>query len=99
MSAGKHVLSEKPVTENVAEAVELIRWYRTEISPMVSWAVGENWRYFDSLDYARQLVPRLGRLSQFRTLVYATVGPEWVFARYFGKRSFLPRKSRNLERL
>ncbi|PLB53608.1 oxidoreductase family, NAD-binding Rossmann fold protein [Aspergillus steynii IBT 23096] len=83
LSAGKHVLSEKPITENVAEAVELIRWYRSEISQTVSWAVAENWRYLDSLIYARQLVPQLGRLSQFRTLVYANIGPEWGLAQYY----------------
>ncbi|KAI9036533.1 Gfo/Idh/MocA family protein [Aspergillus affinis] len=89
LSAGKHVLSEKPITDNVAEAVELTRWYRSEISPTVNWSVAENWRYLDSLHYVRQLVPQLGRLSQFRTLVYINVGPEWSFARYFGKRFFL----------
>lgn len=74
----------------MAEAEELIRWYQSEINPTVSWAVAENWRYLDSLNYARQLVPQLGRLSQFRTLVYANISPEWKSSQCFGKRSTVP---------
>ncbi|THC95538.1 hypothetical protein EYZ11_004963 [Aspergillus tanneri] len=82
LSAGKHVLSEKPITEHVADAVALLQWYRE--TPMVAtWAVAENWRYLDSLVHARSLMPRLGRLSQFRTLLYDNIGPKWHLARYF----------------
>jgi predicted dehydrogenase len=38
--AGKHVLSEKPVAENVKDAKELIKWYHEEIdTKKVTWGV------------------------------------------------------------
>lgn len=37
--AGKHVLSEKPVAENVRDAKELIKWYHDEMDMKVTWGV------------------------------------------------------------
>ncbi|EXJ84437.1 hypothetical protein A1O3_05105 [Capronia epimyces CBS 606.96] len=65
--AGKHVLSEKPVAESVKDAVDLIKWYRSEIAPKsVTWAVAENFRYLNSFDYAAAAVKTKGRQLTFR---------------------------------
>ncbi|EXJ94536.1 hypothetical protein A1O1_02932 [Capronia coronata CBS 617.96] len=65
--AGKHVLSEKPVAENVKDAVELIKWYRTEIAPKnVTWAVAENVRYMNSFEHAAEAAETKGRRLTFR---------------------------------
>lgn len=64
--AGKLVLSEKPVAENMNTAVELIRWYRTEIKDGTTWSVGENWRFLDSYNYAAEELKSLGPLTGFR---------------------------------
>lgn len=65
--AGKHVLSEKPVAENVKDAVQLIKWYRSEIAPKkVTWAVAENYRYLNSFDHAATAVQTKGRPLTFR---------------------------------
>ncbi|KIW87520.1 uncharacterized protein Z519_11843 [Cladophialophora bantiana CBS 173.52] len=65
--AGKHVLSEKPVAENVKDAAELIKWYRSEIEPKnVTWAVAENIRYTNSFIRAAEVVETKGRQLTFR---------------------------------
>lgn len=67
LSAGKHVLSEKPIAENVKDAQELIDWYYANIdSKKVTWSVAENFRYLDSFEDAREQVHRAGRLLGFR---------------------------------
>ncbi|RVX70752.1 hypothetical protein B0A52_05403 [Exophiala mesophila] len=66
--AGKHVLSEKPVAENVVEAAELIKWYHAEITAKTdtTWAVAENQRYLDSFEKAANAVKTKGRQLTFR---------------------------------
>ena len=77
LSAGKHVLSEKPVAENLKDAQVLIQWYHSQIdSKTIFWAVAENFRYLNSLDYAREQVRRLGRLLNFRVKLYSAIKPE-----------------------
>lgn len=66
--AGKHVLSEKPVAKDVAEAKRLIGWYDAlPAGGKPLWAVAENWRYLASLEYAAQRVKELGgEVATFR---------------------------------
>ena len=74
LSAGKHVLSEKPVAENVKDAAELIKWYHSNIDTNnVTWAVAENFRYLNSFDRAQQEVRKLGRILGFRVRLYGNV--------------------------
>lgn len=81
LSAGKHVLSEKPVAESVAEAKELIKWYREEIEPKktATWSVAENFRYLDTFRYAREKVQGLGRIVGFRVKVYGNIQEDGKF--------------------
>ena len=59
LSAGKHVLSEKPVAKDVATAKELIAWHAA-LPNAPLWAVGENFRYMSSLEFAASKVKELG---------------------------------------
>ncbi|PYH76916.1 oxidoreductase family, NAD-binding Rossmann fold protein [Aspergillus uvarum CBS 121591] len=88
LSAGKHVLSEKPIAKDLAEATALLDWYRSTILPQGSaaptWSVAENFRYFDTLRQGRAQLARLGRIRQFRTQVYFDCRPgKFVFWPFF----------------
>ncbi|OJJ98643.1 hypothetical protein ASPACDRAFT_44275 [Aspergillus aculeatus ATCC 16872] len=88
LSAGKHVLSEKPIAKDRAEATALLDWYRSTILPRrtaaPTWSVAENYRYFDSLRRGRAQLARLGRIRQFRTQVYFDCRPgKFVFWPFF----------------
>ncbi|KAJ5174406.1 uncharacterized protein N7482_000283 [Penicillium canariense] len=81
LSAGKHVLSEKPVAENVTEAMDLIKWYNEHIEPdrKATWSVAENFRYLDSFRYAREKVQHLGKIVGFRVRVYGNIQQDGKF--------------------
>jgi predicted dehydrogenase len=74
LAAGKHVLSEKPIAENVREASELVAWYHAECdSSKVLWSVAENFRFFDTYRVAGEEIAKLGRMMGFRLRVSALV--------------------------
>jgi len=64
--AGKHVLSEKPIAENLADAKELLKWYRSSIdTKKITWTVAENFRFLNTLDYAAEQIRKMGRVLSF----------------------------------
>ena len=70
LSAGKHMLSEKPFAENLKNAQELTRWYhKNHDDKRVIWSVAGNFRYLNSFEYAREQVHRAERLLGFRVKV------------------------------
>ncbi|KAL5377487.1 hypothetical protein DPSP01_009823 [Paraphaeosphaeria sporulosa] len=68
LSAGKHVLAEKPIAKDVATATELISWYKSNISGP-SFSIAENFRFLASYDYAAAQFAQLGRVLGFRVRV------------------------------
>ena len=59
LTAGKHVLSEKPIAEDVRTAEALIDWYkgsrRTEI-----WSVAENFRFLPGIRLGADQLRKIG---------------------------------------
>lgn len=77
LSAGKHVLSEKPIAKDLATAQDLVRWYQTKVDPSKTiWAVAENIRYFAKFAFATEQVQKLGRVRNFRVRVHNMVKTE-----------------------
>lgn len=68
LSAGKHVLSEKPIAPDFHTAKELLVF--AECQSSVFWAVGENMRFWNSINEAqRQLQELGGKLASFEISV------------------------------
>lgn len=82
LMAGKHVLSEKPVSENVEEAKNMIDWYRSNVKNS-TWCVAENWRYLQSYDYAREQIKSLGKVTGFHGQQHTLIGENWKFNRMY----------------
>ncbi|KAG0645041.1 NADPH-dependent C3-ketoreductase [Hyphodiscus hymeniophilus] len=71
LAAGKHVLSEKPIAENVKRAQKLIEYYQSDkVKEGATWAVAENFRFLDSFQTGRREVERLGRVLGFSMSLY-----------------------------
>jgi predicted dehydrogenase len=80
LKAGKHVLSEKPIAENLKDAEHLIRYYNKNIDKSkVTWGVAENFRFLESYAYAGQEVEKLGRILGFQVNIfnYVEAGNQW----------------------
>lgn len=75
LSAGKHVLAEKPIAKDVATAKELIAWTSDSSNTNATYSVAENFRYQDSFLYAAEQVASLGRILTFRSRVSMFVKP------------------------
>ncbi|KAI0020061.1 NAD-binding Rossmann fold oxidoreductase family protein [Xylariomycetidae sp. FL0641] len=72
LSAGKHVLSEKPVAENLKDAQKMIQWYRSDIRGP-SWCIAENWRFLKSYQTAVEELKTLGKIIGFQGRQHALV--------------------------
>ncbi len=80
LKAGKHVLSEKPIAENLKDAEHLIRYYNKNIDKSkVTWGVAENFRFLESYAYAGQQVEKLGKVLGFQVKIFNHVeaGNQW----------------------
>lgn len=83
LTAGKHVLSEKPIAADIKRAQHLIQYYKSDkVKGNATWAVAENFRFLDSFLYARQEIEKLGRVLGFRVKVFGNVK---VADKYYSK--------------
>lgn len=91
IQAGKHVFSEKPIAKDVATAIELIRWYRSQTGPdrKILWAVGENWRWMDKYKETSTVIANQGCPKSFRVKVHSMIKPNSKYHSEFLRRSLI----------
>ncbi|KAG0128131.1 hypothetical protein HOY82DRAFT_566490 [Tuber indicum] len=77
LGAGKHVLSEKPVAKDLAQARELISYKQSY--PDLNWSVAENFRFQETWRHAHREITALGRVINFRSRVCWLVTPGWKY--------------------
>lgn len=66
LTAGKHVLAEKPIAPDVAGGKKLIEFYKkVSAEKNVTFAVAENFRFYASFTYAANEAKKLGKVTQF----------------------------------
>ncbi|QMW43768.1 hypothetical protein G4B11_007138 [Aspergillus flavus] len=76
LTAGKHVLSEKPIAKDLSAAQDLINLHNSRIvSSKTVWAVAENWRYMSKFVRAAEEVRRLGGVKNFRVVMRSMIKP------------------------
>lgn len=76
LTAGKHVLAEKPIAKDVATARELIQWYTSNIdTSKVFFGVAEQFRYFNAFIRGARRVKELGRVLNFRVRMQTCIQP------------------------
>lgn len=75
LTAGKHVLAEKPIAADIAAARKLIDFY-AKVANGATLAIAENFRFVPSLAYAREEGSRLGRVTHFSIRVFAHMKAE-----------------------
>ncbi|KFZ09203.1 hypothetical protein V502_08867 [Pseudogymnoascus sp. VKM F-4520 (FW-2644)] len=75
LAAGKHVLSEKPIANDIEAAEKLIHFYTAlkEKGSKATWGVAENFRFLEPLKFARQQIEKLGGVVGFRIKVFQHV--------------------------
>jgi predicted dehydrogenase len=59
LTAGKHVLSEKPIAKDVKTARDLVDFYNG-LATKPLWGVAENFRYMEPFVYARNALKEIG---------------------------------------
>lgn len=69
LSAGKHVLAEKPIAKDIATAQELLAWTKDPANTTATFSVAENFRFLDSFKHGAKQIATLGRILTFRTRI------------------------------
>ncbi|PYH41616.1 60S ribosomal eL32 domain-containing protein [Aspergillus saccharolyticus JOP 1030-1] len=80
LSAGKHVLSEKPIAKDLATAQELLQWYEANVDTTKTlWAVAENYRYLAKFIRTAEEVRKLGGVKNFRVSVRSLIKTDFKY--------------------
>lgn len=79
ITAGKHVLSEKPIAPTVQSAVDLLKWYKAK-KRREMWSVAENFRFMDQFNFGADRIRELkGEVVTFSVRLYGFIDDEDEF--------------------
>lgn len=84
LESSKHVLSERPIIK--AKDETLVTWYYSWCP--VTWCVAENFRHWESVDYALSKLEQLGEIRHCGIHLNLDVGPGSPYWKYFGAFAF-----------
>jgi hypothetical protein len=54
-----------------------------KLKTCASWCIAENWRFLDSIAFAKEEASKLGRILGFRVRTYDNIQQDWKFFRKF----------------
>lgn len=76
LSAGKHVLAEKPLAKDVATGKELIDWYHGNVdTKKLNFSVAEQFRYYAAYAHAARKVKEYGKVLGLRVRMQTCIQP------------------------
>ena len=76
LSAGKHVLAEKPLAKDVETGKELIDWYHQHIdAKKLNFSIAEQFRYYSAYAHGAEKVKSFGRILGLRVRMHACIQP------------------------
>ncbi|KAI8946929.1 hypothetical protein F4801DRAFT_31355 [Xylaria longipes] len=72
LTAGKHVLAEKPIAKDLDTAIDLIEYYKkVSTENKATLAIAENFRFVKGFPYAAEEIKKLGRVTSFVVRVHS----------------------------
>lgn len=74
LSAGKHVLAEKPLANDIATGKELLDWYQKNIdTKKLNFSVAEQFRYYAAYTHAAKKVSSMGRVLGMKVRMHTCI--------------------------
>ena len=76
LSAGKHVLAEKPLAKDVETGKELVEWYHANIdTKRLNFSIAEQFRYYAAYAHAAAKIKSFGKVLGLRVRMHACIQP------------------------
>lgn len=76
LSAGKHVLAEKPLAKDVATGKELVEWYHSKIDTgKLNLSIAEQFRYYAAYAHGAKKIKEFGKILGVRVRMQTCIQP------------------------